>query len=88
MQRCKFPVVLLRIKVFPRIGFSCSGFYLCDHHLLVQGDPNKQREDTGCSSGAHHPGMAADGTENPPLSVQSPGEMLKCLMGGCQAKGL
>lgn len=38
------------------------------HHLLVQGGWNKQREDTECSSGtdsAHHPGTAANVTENP-----------------------
>lgn len=82
VQRCKFPIVLLRIKVFPRIGFSYSGLYLHSHHLLVQGGWNKQREDTGYSTGtesAHHPGTAADVTENPPPSVQNPSEILKLL---------
>lgn len=43
-------------------------FCFLGHHLLVQGGWNKQREDTECSSGtdsAHHPGTAANVTENP-----------------------
>lgn len=68
------------VKVFPRIGFSCSGVYLHGHHLLVQGGWNKQREDVAYSGGAesaHHPDAAADVTENPPPSVQSPSKTLK-----------
>lgn len=52
------------------------------HHLLVQGGWKKQRDDTVYSGGtesAHHPGTAADVTENPPPSVQNPSEMLKLL---------
>lgn len=63
VQRC---IVLLIVKVFPRTGFSCSGFYLREHNLLVQRAWTKQREDTACSGGterAHHPATAADVTE-------------------------
>lgn len=79
VQRC---IMLLIVKVFPRIGFSRSAFYLHGHHLLVQGGWNKQRDDADYSGGtesAHHPGMAADVTENPPPSVQNPSEILKSL---------
>lgn len=57
VQRC---IVLLIVKVFPRTGFSCSGFYLREHNLLVQRAWTKQREDTACSGGterAHHPAI-------------------------------
>lgn len=69
--------------------------FLCflGHHLLIQGGWNKQREHTECSSGtdsAHHPGTAANITENigfvqktlvlyrkPLLSMQTPSEILE-----------
>lgn len=74
--------MLLIVKVFPKIGFSCSGFYLRGQHLLVQGGWNKAREVTACSAGtecAPHPDTAADVSENPPPSVQSPSKILKLL---------